>query len=113
MKKQEAISKVKDGSHAIHMNRKEPKYIDLLREILKEAFPNDVSPSGLVNFYHVGSVFYKWDSSNQYDDPTIKITEITEEENYTTHQTCGSSNVFTSKKNVFETKKEETFESSE
>ena len=82
MKKQEAIQKVKEGTHAIEMNRKEPKDIKLLRDILKEAFPNDVSPSGLVNFYHVGSVFYKWDSSNQYDDPTIKITEITEEETF-------------------------------
>jgi hypothetical protein len=114
MKKSKVIELVKKGELAVHMNRKEVKDIELLREILKEAFPEDnYIPVGGVAFYFKTNGYDKWDYEYETTLPTIKITEIEQEENYTTHQTSGSSNVFTSKRNVFETKEEETFESGE
>jgi hypothetical protein len=83
MKKQEAISKVKEGTHAIHMDRKEPKDIELLNELLC-----------LSRFLDLGGKWaYYWkieetDSAAGFmcEDythlSTIKITEITEEETF-------------------------------
>jgi hypothetical protein len=83
MKKQEAISKVKEGTHAIHMNRKEPKDVELLREILKEAFPNDDSkPYGSQDFYEKMNGCDKWDYHYDTNKQTIKITEIETEETF-------------------------------
>jgi hypothetical protein len=83
MKKQEAISKVKEGTHAIEMNRKKAKDIELLREILKEAFPNDYSkPFGSMDFYEKMNRCDEWDYHFDTNKQTIKITEIEQEETF-------------------------------
>jgi hypothetical protein len=83
MKKTEAIQKVKEGTHAIEMNRKEPKHIDLLREICKEAFPNDDSkPYGSMDFYEKMNRRDEWDYHYDTNKQTIKITEIEQEETF-------------------------------
>jgi hypothetical protein len=83
MKKSEAIKRVKEGTHAIHMDRKEKKDIELLNELLC-----------LSRFLDLGGQWaYYWkieetDSAAGFmcEDythlPTIKITEITEEETF-------------------------------
>ena len=83
MKKQEAISKVKEGTHAIEMNRKEKKDVELLRDILKEAFPNDESkPYGSQDFYEKMYGCDEWDYHYDTNKKTIKITEIEQEETF-------------------------------
>jgi hypothetical protein len=83
MKKQEAVQKVKEGTHAIEMNRKEPKDIDLLREILKEAFPNDDAKAfGSMDFYEKMNRCDEWDYHFDTNKQTIKITEIEQEETF-------------------------------
>jgi hypothetical protein len=83
MKKQEAIQKVKEGTHAIEMNRKEQKDIELLREILKEAFPNykDV-PTGCSKYYRIGFTKERWSFDYETRFSTIKITEIKQQETF-------------------------------
>jgi hypothetical protein len=83
MKKYEAIQKVKEGKLAVHMSRKEKKDIELLNELLC-----------LSRFLDLGGQWaYYWkieetDSAAGFmcEDythfPTIKITEITEEETF-------------------------------
>ena len=83
MTKQEAISKVKDGSHAIHMNDKQQKHIDLLRDILKEVFPDDDDfASGKSNFYFKMDGYKEWNYDYETTLPIIKITEIEQEETF-------------------------------
>jgi hypothetical protein len=83
MKKQEAIQKVKEGTHAIEMNRKDPKDIKLLRDILKEAFPNDDDfASGKSTFYFKMDGYKEWNYDYETTLPTIKITEIEQEETF-------------------------------
>jgi hypothetical protein len=83
MKKSEAIKKVKEGTHAIHMDRKEPKDIELLNELLCLSRFLDLR----------GQWTYYWkieerDSAAGFmcEDythlPAIKITEIEQEETF-------------------------------
>jgi hypothetical protein len=83
MKKSKVIELVKKGKLAVHMNRKEPKDIELLREILKEAFPNDESkPYGSQDFYEKMDGYDEWDYHYDTNNQTIKITEIKQEETF-------------------------------
>jgi hypothetical protein len=84
MKKQEAVQKVKEGTHAIEMNRKEPKHINLLRDILKEAFPNDDLITGGSGNYYTKDYYNnkEWNYYAATNLPTIKITEIEQEETF-------------------------------
>jgi hypothetical protein len=83
MKKSEAIKKVKEGTHAIHMDRKKKKDIELLNELLCLSRFLDLR----------GQWTYYWKIEETYSAagfmcedythlPTIKITEITEEETF-------------------------------
>ncbi len=80
MKKQEAIQKLKEGTHAIFMNRKEPKDIKLLMEILDISFLD-----GDAKYYWLEKIvedeYFK--CSDQVKPlPTIKITKIEQEETF-------------------------------
>jgi hypothetical protein len=77
---EQTVKLLQEGDYAIHMDRKEPQDIELLKKVLKLAFPLDTDAFGDAKYYYKNGV--KTWTSGYTDLPNIKITQITDSEHF-------------------------------
>jgi hypothetical protein len=83
---EETVKLLQEGSHAIFMDRREPKDIELLKKILKLAFPLDKSTENINTnwkyYFKDKSEKIKWFCYDFTNLTPIPITQITDSEHF-------------------------------